>query len=235
MRIKLCLVFFGLAAFQFSSAASTEPNDTIRCDSLLSHKFTNNQGKGDAEWNGIRNIRTVLPGILYRSGGNGTYNNLVARPNDGPMTFQGVLNLYELGFDKVYYLYSNRYGTQYPSDVQALLNQIGIEYKSIVPVNDSLANILMRSIYQTIESPESGPILVHCWNGWHMSGLVSAYALRQFCNFSGEEAWAYWRKNTDGNDKGFSKVRSRILNFIPDPSLKLTERQKQEYCPCQSQ
>ena len=209
--------------------------DTIRCDSLLSYKYTNNAGAGDPVWNGIRNIRTVLPGILYRSGGNGTYNALLKRPNDGPMTFQGVLNLYELGFDKVFYLYSNRFSTLYPEPVQGLLNQVGIEYRSLVPSNDSIANILLKSIYQTIASPEAGPILIHCWNGWHMSGLASAYALMQFCDFSGPEAWEYWRKNTDGHDSGFSKIKTKILNFKQEPSMLLTERQKAEYCPCRNQ
>jgi hypothetical protein len=207
--------------------------DTIRCDSFLNYKYTDNRGGGYAEWNGIRNIRTVLPGILYRSGGNGLYNKLLQRPNDGPMTFQGVLNLYEMGFDKVYYLYASRFNTQYPESVQQLLSQIGIEYKSIVPGNDSLANVLLRSVYQTIQSPEAGPVLVHCWNGWHMSGLISAYALMQFCDFTGKQAWEYWRKNTDGNDKGFDKVKNRILSFKPDPAMLLSDREKSEFCPCQ--
>jgi hypothetical protein len=232
MRKVTFLAMLSLVFSQSTMGAISQLSDTTRCDSLLSHKFTTNLGKGDPEWNGIRNIRTVLPGILYRSGGNGSYNNLVARPNDGPMTFQGILNLYELGFDKVYYLYANRFTNQYPTEIRQLLNEVGIEYNSIVPVNDSLANVLMRSIYQTIESPEAGPILVHCWNGWHMSGLVSAYALRQFCDFNGEQAWEYWRKNTDGNDKGFSKIKTRIVNFQPDPALRLTKKQQSEYCPC---
>lgn len=219
-----------------TAMATVNPiSDTIPCDSLLNYKFSNNNGKGDIEWNGIRNIRAVLPGILYRSGGNGTYNNILPRPNDGPMTFQGVLDLYEMGFDKVYYLYSNRFSTLYPTSVQQLLDKVGIQYRSLVPVNDSLANVLLKSVHQTIESPEAGPVLVHCWNGWHMSGLVSAYALMQFCDFTGAEAWEYWKKNTDGHDNGFSKIKTRIMGFKPDPSMVLTEREKSEYCPCQNQ
>lgn len=225
LSLALCISAWGM---------SDEKMDTIRCDSLLSYKYSDNGGKGYPEWNGIRNIRVVLPGILYRSGGNGLYNCLLPRPNDGPMTFQAILNLYEMGFDKVYYLYASRFSTQYPEPVRNLLTEVGIEYQSLVPTNDSLANLLLQSIYQTIESPEAGPILVHCWNGWHMSGLISAYALMQFCDFTGAQAWEYWRKNTDGHDEGFHKVKSRILNYKPDPSMLLTERQKAEYCPCRN-
>ncbi|MBM3431799.1 MAG: hypothetical protein FJX92_02185 [Bacteroidetes bacterium] len=231
--IRSAYVLFILFALHKSAKAELDYRvDTVGCDSLLSFKYTDNRGRGEAEWNGIRNIRAVLPGILYRSGGNGSYNNLLPRPNDSPMTFQGLLNLYERGFDKVYYLYASRFSTQYPEPLLDLLDQVGIEYRSIVPTNDSIARLLLRSIYQTIESPEAGPILIHCWNGWHMSGLVSAYALMQFCAFSGPQAWEYWRKNTDGNDNGFGKLKSRILNFTPDPALQLSERQKTEYCPC---
>ena len=148
------------------------------------------------------------------------------------MTIQAILNLYEMGFDKVYYLYATRFSSYYTPGVKDLLNQVGIDYQSLVPSNDSLAFILLRSVYETIQQPEAGPILMHCWNGWHMSGLASAYALMQFCDFSPTQAWDYWRKNTDGHDQGFTKVKSRILNFKPEPGLLINERQKEEYCPC---
>ena len=41
---------------------------------------------------------------------------------------------------------------------------------------------------------------MHCWNGWHASGYISALSLRQFCGVSGSDAVAYWIRNTDNND-----------------------------------
>jgi hypothetical protein len=229
MRYTLIIIL--LLLFSFLGNA-TVVIDSLPCDSVLAAKYNDTRGNGDPFWNGIRNVRAVLPGLLYRSGGNSLYNSLSPRSNDNPITFQGVLNLYEAGFDKVFYLYSTRFATFYPDSVQALLSSIGISYESVVPRSDSAAFTILRSIYASIQEPNPGRILVHCWNGWHMSGLASAFALMQFCNFRPVDALAYWERNTDNNYKGYEKLKKQILDFTPDPALVLMPSQRSKYCPC---
>lgn len=229
MRFCCVLVFFLVSSFMGKATVLT---DSIPCDSILAAKYNDTRGNGDPFWNGIRNVRAVLPGLLYRSGGNSLYNSLSPRSNENPITFQGVLNLYEAGFDKVYYLYATRFSTFYPDSVQDLLSSIGISYESVIPKSDSAAQIILRSIYASIQEPNPGRILMHCWNGWHMSGLASAYALMQFCNFKPIDALAYWERNTDNNYKGYEKLKRQILDFTPDPSLVLLPSQRLKYCPC---
>jgi len=230
MRLILCLLSLHFYVYSYASA------DTIRtdipCDTLLYYKMTQNRGEGDVSLQGVRNLRPVLNGVLYRSGANNKTAPFLNRTNDNPLAFQTLLNLRENGFGKAYYLYAKNFQVQYTPDMLSLLSQVGIDYKSVVPTNDSLVLILLSEIQQTIEYPDRGAILIHCWNGWHMSGLVSAYALMQFCDFTPTMAWDYWRKGTDGNDRGFTKLRKRIFAFQPNKQLKIGDYEKSTICPC---
>lgn len=72
---------------------------------------------------------------------------------------------------------------------------------------------------------------MHCWNGWHASGLVSSLALRQFCDMSGKDAVAYWNQNTDGNNgSGYDSIRQRIIDFKPLSQYKITDKEKRLIC-----
>jgi hypothetical protein len=44
----------------------------------------------------------------------------------------------------------------------------------------SKARVLLETIFAAIKDSEMGPIYMHCWNGWHASGYISALSLRQF-------------------------------------------------------
>lgn len=210
--------------------------DTIKldlpCDSLTSVKFIDNRGLGEMSFTGLRNLRPVLNGVLYRSGGNNNFSPYNSRANDNPLSFQTLLNLRENGFSKAYYLYAKNFEQFYTKDMIEGLGAIGISYSSVVPKNDSIANILLSAVYQSIKDPNQGAILMHCWNGWHMSGLISALSLIQFCNFSAAEAWEYWRKGTDGNDKGYIKIKERIFKFTPSSSLVISAEEQTKICPC---
>ena len=229
----------GLILCLVQSAAWSQTTDTGSlawepCDTSISltSKIIGNKGEGDMSLTGVRNLRPVLKGILYRSGANNVYSSFLSRPNDSPLSFQTLVNLRASGFWKAIYLYSSRFEDNLWPQMQPALDAIGMQYVSMVPKNDSLAHIIMQDIALSIQNPEKGAVLVHCWNGWHMSGLVSAYALMQFCDFTPAQAWSYWRSCTDGNDKGFSKLRERIFAFKSSDSLKLTYDQKQKICPC---
>jgi len=204
----------------------------IRCDSVLSYKFSDNRGKGQLGFCGVRNLRVVLNGVLYRSGANNIYNPFLSRANNNPVSLQTLLNLYENGFDKVYYLYRDNFNSNYSPEILDGMKNMGLTYTSMVPNNDSLRYLILSDIYKQIKTPGSGAILLHCWNGWHMSGLISALALRQFCDFSPQKAWQYWQLCTDGNDKGFNSIRDRIINFIPYESLRISQEEKNRVCPC---
>jgi hypothetical protein len=87
---------------------------------------------------------------------------------------------------------------------------------------------------------DSRPMLVHCWNGWHASGITSALVLRQFCGINGDEAVAYWNCNTDGacigpkgsaEAKSFNKIRARIRAFTPYEDLKISNEIRDKVCP----
>ncbi|MFN9112832.1 MAG: hypothetical protein ACK5XN_22435, partial [Bacteroidota bacterium] len=51
-------------------AISKKDTAIIRCDSLLSHKISDNRGNAPLELKGVRNLRVVLNDVLYRSGAN---------------------------------------------------------------------------------------------------------------------------------------------------------------------
>jgi hypothetical protein len=205
------------------------------CDSLFERKSTDNRGVGPMELMGVRNLRTVLNGVMYRSGANNNLNPFLSRSNNNPLSLQTLLNLWESGFDKVYYLYSDNFGSNYPQEVLSGLSDLGIEYKSVVPNNDSLRYLLLEELHGRIRKPGQGAMLFHCWNGWHMSGYVSALALRQFCDFNAEQAWRYWKSCTDGHSEGFEKIRVRIKDFTPYRNLTITEDEKKRICPCRTQ
>jgi hypothetical protein len=209
-------------------------NLDISCDSALFTKFVDNRGQGEMSLMGLRNLRPVLNGILYRSGGNNNFAPFNSRANDNPLSFQTLINLRENGFSKAYYLYAKNFEVYYSKEMIDGLNGIGIAYQSMVPKNDSIANILLNEVYLSIRNPDRGAILMHCWNGWHMSGLISALSLVQFCDYSPIEAWEYWRYCTDGNDKGYTKIKDRILKFTPNPNLTISKEEKENICPCKS-
>jgi hypothetical protein len=205
-----------------------------RCDSILIKKINKNRGEGGYRLQGVRNLRAVMPGLLYRSGGNNLYHPLVSRHNYSPLSFQSLLNLWEMGFSEVVYLYKTRYDSLYNGELGEYLQQIGLQYSAIVPVKEKSTYSILKKIHSAALTNGSGYILIHCWNGWHMSGLISAYALMQFCGFDDEKAWQYWKMGTDGNYLGYEKLRDRIRSFRRYPDLILSDAQKKLYCPCEN-
>ena len=203
-----------------------------KCDSVLLRKYVSNQGAGDSYLTGIRNMRTVLKGVLYRGGGNNKFNTVCRRDNNNPISTQSLINMSSYGFKDVVYLYNKNFNYYYSENVLKYLNDLGIQYQSIVPGDDTLAYTLLSRVFDHINHPEKGPVYLHCWNGWHMSGLISAYALMQFCDFSNYEALIYWNKGTDGNNKGYTLVKNRISTFKKFPNLSITQNDKLRICPC---
>lgn len=204
-----------------------------KIDTSIYSKLNGSRGEGIPSLKGVRNLRVVLNGVLYRSGANNVYGPIVNRQNDSPLSFQTLLNLREQGFRGAYYLYNANFDSVGWPKMLTALKAVHMEYSSVIPKTDSGACIILTDIYRSIKGLADGPILIHCWNGWHMSGLMSVFALMQFCDVKPEEAWEYWKYCTDNNYNGFEKIRKRIFDFIPDKDLQITEDEKKKVCPCE--
>lgn len=202
------------------------------CDSILLKKFIRNRGEGQEDLHGVRNMRTVLKGVLYRGGGNNRYNPVCARDNNNPLSTQMVFSMKTFGFSEIVYLYARNFGYYFSDSLRHIFQEQGVRYESIVPHDEGVAYGLLKKIHSHIKHPASGPIYVHCWNGWHMSGLVSAYALMQFCNFSNKAALEYWKSGTDNNHVGYDKVKNRILSFKSYSDLDISAKERARICPC---
>jgi hypothetical protein len=89
---------------------------------------------------------------------------------------------------------------------------------------------IFQDVIDSIRNPDKGPVLVHCWNGLHYAGMVSALALRQFCGLSAQQAEAYWRANAN-RGANYPLIIANLYSFKPLPSLTLTPDEQQAFCP----
>ena len=86
--------------------------------------------------------------------------------------------------------------------------------------------------YNSIMNKEIGPVYLHCWNGWHQSGFVSAVLLKQFCGFSTETALHYWEDCADNWTRGYDRIRNAIRDFEPVDKYNIPIEIKEAICPC---
>jgi len=207
-------------------------------------KLVDDRGDGRKDLKGLRNFRAVLPGIIYRGGGNNIHRK-PRRDNRNPLPPEGLASLCREGFDKAFYLYEKNYSTAVQktdctvrADIAPAAMTNTLEYLDRLPLSSSKGDAEVRSILELIYAKLKGldnprPIYVHCWNGWHASGMVSAMILQQFCGVTAEQAETYWVCNTDGNseDKHYKGVRQRIRNFTPIAELQISDEIKERICP----
>jgi hypothetical protein len=204
-----------------------------------SSKLVDNRGEGFEDLYGVSNFRAVLNGVLYRGGANNKYNKHGVRDNRNPLPLIGLNNLCEEGFGQVFYMYSTNYDKhsalthcqrRFPLNQEATTHQMS--YRQIGPWERQTQYTLLKAVYNAVQQPELGPVYLHCWNGWHASGLISAFALRQFCDFTGDQAVRYWDQNTDGNnrDKAYENYRQQIRKFVAFEDLKLSPEQQRLVC-----
>lgn len=231
-----------LLSFTFAQEKSNDQSKTWS-DSIRSYKEhyklenafskkVDNQGKGDDELYGVRNFRVVLHGVLYRGGANNTYNKNQKRGNSNPLQKDGLENLCQQNFDTAIYLYKTNF-EQAPKDLSCKAsgkdNKIHYIQRSALETDQQIE--ILKMIHKHIVDQNPKPIYAHCWNGWHASGLISALSLIQFCGISNEKALAYWISNTDGNNKGYEKIKKRITRFKPLPELNITTTTQSQICP----
>lgn len=203
--------------------------------SSAADKIVGNNGKGFEGLYGTRNMRAVLNGVYYRGGANNVYF-VPKRSNANPLPTKGLENLCQEGFTQAVYLYSTNYSTA-PKEVKCKTfegNENTLVYSQFSPLayRESDIRAMHMMMFDRVRDSKLGPVYDHCWNGWHASGYVAATALRQFCDFTAEEAVAYWNLNTDGNNgSSYNKVREKIRSFVPSPDMAISAEEKAALCP----
>mgnify|MGYP000141498369 CR=1 FL=1 len=199
--------------------------------SCADEKITDNFGNGYDSLYGTRNMRVILHGVAYRGGANNYYNKILKRDNHNPLPPEGLINLVNQGFSKAIYLYSKNFN----SSEKIFVNDTGTDtlhylQNSGMKRNDLKAIMLM--VLEVIKNKNIGPIYLHCWNGWHQSGYISAAILMQFCGLTNEQALKYWNQNTDGVNKGYENVKRLVSSFVPFNDIKIDDKTRNTICPC---
>jgi hypothetical protein len=218
-------IFFLFIGILFSERISAQEADRFGLDSAHT-KLVNNKGNGHPSLSGLRNVRVVLKNLLYR-GGN---NNPLSVQN--PLTDATLDSLHKLKFDQVFYLYNKNF-TKYFSDGKLdSLRQKGLNYRCSPSLSKEFLRSFLEEVYMRAQKRSDSLMYIHCWNGWHQSGWLSAISLMQFCSFSNDLALAYWKQNTDFNHNGYHHVKEGILTFRPYEDLGFSEDQKKAHCPC---
>lgn len=236
-----------LSAFLFSSfaqaddfSASAVTGGKYRSRYKLknaSEKLIDNEGNGYDRLYGLRNMRSVLNGVYYRGGANNYFNKHKKRANTNPLPKEGLVNLCKAGFTRAVYFYDKNYETARKVTKCRLSDRTEntLEYLQISPLNYVKEDLdrLHAYFFDHVRHPRLGPIYGHCWNGWHASGYVAATTLRQFCDYSAEQAVAYWDVNTDGinTEPGYENIRQAVRDFTPNPNMRLTAEEKKILCP----
>jgi LysM repeat protein len=236
----LIILFCGCASFGWtqSTADSTETKQ-ISGDNFgintIEKRFIDNKGRGDERFDGTRNFRAVLYDLVYRGGGNNLHlkDTIPKYYLWNPMPIYGLRQLQSIGFDKAVYLYSYNFEYWYPQRRLDSLANEGFDY-ICEPKLDRYLKSYLQDVMVRAKDKSMGMIYIHCWNGWHQSGLLSAYTLMQFCDYSNSQALKYWENCTDGNYRGFSKLKARIKNYRPYKEFNFTAEQKKKYCPCEN-
>ena len=200
----------------------------VKC---VDEKITDNKGNGYEELYGTRNFRVILHGIAYRGGGNNYYHRSNKRDNKNPLPLDGLENLLNNGFSKSIYLYTENFESA-PSFLTNKDKNDTLHYYQIGGDNRSELDSIIMFTHNSIINSDVGPIYLHCWNGWHQSGFVSAVLLKQFCGFSTTKSLHYWEDCADNWTRGYDRIKDAIRNFIPIEKYKISKKLKDEICPC---
>lgn len=198
----------------------------------LIDKITNDRGNGYEDAYGTRNMRVVLHGVMYRGGSNNSYNKYGKRDNQNPMPQIGLDNLCKEGFSSAVYLYTTNFKPYKTICIDRGGKENSFEYVQVSPSSSSNIKRLLSRVYDTIQGKTDGPSYFGCWNGWHYSGLISAIALKQWCNFTGTQAVQYWIDGTDSvSNSNYPEHKKTIMDYKVDSSMPIEESVKQVICP----
>jgi len=200
----------------------------------LMYKVIDNFGNGFDSLYGTRNMRTVLHGVAYRGGANNYYHKTNKRNNHNPLPDDGIANLCKEGFSHSIYLYKQNWDSAPEYETCECVNeaQNEMEYSQYDYYDKEHIKEMLGLIYKSAVDPNTGPVYLHCWNGWHASGFISAVILKQFCGFSDLDATAYWDLGTDGANTSprYNSIRQKIMDFEPYPEFKLEDSLGNKIC-----
>lgn len=172
----------------------------------------------------VRDFKTVIDGVLYRGGSIGKK----------PLNQEQLQLLCQNGVSHAVYLYDTNFVPT--ADVSCTMTN-GQPNTTKYTMNRFLSPAevkqVMRSIYESIEHGNRGSVFVHCWNGWHASGEIAAQALKQFCDYSDDQAAEYWKSNIGDpqNLPKYGRVVARVKAFQPYPQFKISLKRQAEVCP----
>lgn len=201
----------------------------------LMYKITDNYGNGFDSLYGTRNLRPILHGVSYRGGGNNYFHKENKRNNHNPLPDDGIRNLCQEGFSASVYLYRENFDTAPKKDTCACINGgwNGLEYYQFDYFDKQHIYEALKLVHTSATNDTVGPVYLHCWNGWHASGLLAALTLRQFCGYDKWEAINYWDLGTDGanNSPRYQRIREMIKDFEPYPDLMITDSLGNTICP----
>jgi len=202
----------------------------------LMHKIVDNRGDKFENLYGTRNVRVILHGIAYRGGGNNYYHRTDKRKNQNPLPDDGLINLCQEGFSNSVYLYQKNFdSTTYTKIISNCVNgkQNKMAYSQLDYFDKDHIYEMLKMVYESAKDDNIGPVYLHCWNGWHASGYLSAIILKQFCGYTNIQATTYWDIATDGANHSprYRSIRKDIEDFIPYPEFKLEDEVGNKICP----
>lgn len=176
-------------------------------------------GPGTPE--GMTFFRPVLSGVLYRAGFSGGDKDRtgMSKAQRRALCTEGFSRAFYADFGK-----NTEYGTTSCGNGM-------LDYRA---ARSSRPADVMKAIHQTVKSPSSGPVLVHCMWGVHASGALSAMALVQFCGWSEARAKSYWNEARNGAPcaNGCDAwIDRKFDGFKVDPALAISEAERADICP----
>lgn len=201
----------------------------------LMYKVTDNRGDGFDSLYGTRNMRPILHGVAYRGGANNHYHKTDKRANQNPLPNDGMHGLCAEGFSAGVYLYRENFEHAPQGDtcncIDHSINKF--DYYQYDYYDSSHVYEIIKMTYNSAVHDDVGPVYLHCWNGWHASGYISAVLLKQFCGFSDWDAVNYWDLGTDGANTSprYQTQRERIKDFKPYPEFMISDSLKDCLCP----
>lgn len=201
----------------------------------LMTKVVDNFGNGFDSLYGTRNLRPILHGVAYRGGANNYFHKTEKRKNSNPLPEDGVKGLCQEGFSNSVYLYRTNFDTIRPLDSCACVNNTvnKMQYSQYDYFDNDHIYSMLKMVYESAKDSTIGPVYLHCWNGWHASGFISALILKQFCGYSDIEAVSYWDLGTDGANTSprYRKIRDDIKAFRPYSEFYITDSLENRICP----
>ena len=178
----------------------------------------------------MRNLRIVLPKLVFRSG--------VSRKLRAGSAFpkRALAALCRAGFGKVIFLYSPPLPAASAScqrDGHDIL--LAYEQALVMRRTDTARKHVFAAIHAEILAPEPKLILLHDFAGRHAAGFIAALVLRQFCGTDGPTARQYWLDTADRSPVASQdSILWRIEHFEPYPEWNLDDAQRQAHCPAEA-